>query len=147
MWLDRNRPLGHIDKGLAMNATTRRIATTVAGLALAGSAVAATGPAAFAANSQKTPPLEIHTDAGTWYASVYWAADVPDKSVKSVTCTLDGQPLSDCGERWDSGEPFSYVKHYNEVPGGSVAEHTFAVKVLTKGNITYAGSVTFTLAL
>jgi hypothetical protein len=135
-----------------MNTTARRIATTVAGLALAGSAVAATGPAAHAGKpgSGSTPlPLSIgmgaslDVDAGTYSYATNVSVPLGSKSIKSITCTLDGISLPSCGAV-DTTEKkqtsYWLVPIENEV---GVVQHTFSVAATASNGATYAGAITF----
>ena len=82
-----------------MNTTARRIVTTLAGVGLAASAFAATGPAADAGKpgggsdpaappSTPTPTGLPRPGASTMRSTT--AAPVSREDIKSITCTFDG---------------------------------------------------------
>ncbi|MBF4770019.1 hypothetical protein ISU10_19780 [Nocardioides agariphilus] len=132
---------------------TRRVCTTAAAVALAGSVVSTTGSAAFAGKPAGggTTTLAMQTE---WLSStpphVYIGYDVPAK-VSSVSCTLDGLPYTPCldpgyGTYSKQLRRTVLVKNFQTVEGAVPAEHTFAVRVIA-GKTTYVGSTTFTLGL
>jgi hypothetical protein len=133
-----------------MNTTARRLVTTLAGVGLAASAVATTGPAAFAGKPGNTTTQLSMTHGGTYQPllgthsfAVGYEVPVAPRSITSITCSLDGVPLADCGAAYDSTK--KSVSYRAWVVEGAVeyVEQDFSVIVTTtKG--TYSGTQTLT---
>ena len=132
-----------------MNFPIRRLATVTAGVALAASAVAVTGSAAFAGTPEGgSQPLSISvytsatdTALGTNMFEVEYSAPVNASSVQSVTCSVDNVPSDQCGGLIGSGSAtYGQLYMFSDFAGG---EHTFSYTVTTS-KVTYSGSVQIT---
>ena len=134
--------------------TSRRVLTTIVGVGLAGTALASTGPAAFAAKDHSAQPLKRvyalgYGDGGLDRVEVRYEVPEVPKAIKTVTCTLDGVALADCGVLQTPTRESSsyYIRDFVQATGASAGVHTFAVTVTATGKATYVGATTFTLAL
>jgi hypothetical protein len=143
-----------------MNTTARRIVTTLAGVALAASALAATGPAAVAAKSGTgSSPVPIEITVSDLYSSMdpptisaytlSFAVPVDPVKITSEACTLDGFPTA-CGRFTPLSSSLKrgqfYSRGFDAVAGVTPTEHTFTATIVA-GKTTYSGTAGFTLGL
>ena len=129
-----------------MNTTTRRIGTTLAGLALAGSAVAATGPAAHAGKpgGGTSGSITVKDSGSSSNGSelyVDYTVPVASTAITSISCTLDGVPLTSCGQIAGAFKKSSQYWVALEQEAGSTAEHRFTVTATTS-KATFTGAIT-----
>ena len=137
-----------------MNPTARRITTALAGLALAGSALATTGPAAVAGKPSGggggTSALQMAVTqkgstlgpSGLYNLTADFFVPVSPGKVASITCTVDGVPAPSCGALGvlESGKSWT---HYRGAVLQGVASGRYAVTItVNAGRATYTGSKT-----
>jgi hypothetical protein len=128
-----------------MNTTARRTVTTLAGVALAASAFAATGPSAVAAKAGTVkPPVAVAVTATVHDADVTFSYTISTKKYAGIAmeCAVDAVPV-DCWQSAVEGKAsqWTYSKDV-ALSEYSQAEHVFTVTA-TSGTTSYAGSATF----
>jgi hypothetical protein len=132
-----------------MNTTTRRIATALAGTALAASVSAIAVPAAMAAPArgiQMSESGSLDMVTGAYSLTSEYTVPVGASSVTGITCSLDGVPLASCGIKVDvRSTKKSTFYEYSRVVSGNIndgfTEHVFSVTVTTSKSA-YTGSHT-----
>lgn len=130
-----------------MNTTTRRIATLLTGAGLAAAAFAGTSAPAFAGKVKAPQPLTVaivgQESNHVADVAVDYTVPVAPSAIQSVTCSLDGVPLTYCGSVIGSNLT-KQTEYWGYVMDGltTTDQHNFSVTVVTtKG--TYAASKDF----